>query len=233
MRTNLAHLLQRTARHHPGLPAVARGDRPLHDFASLARRVGRLARGLRERLGLKPDDRVALVMRNGPQYLEVLLACWHAGLAAVPVNAKLHPRELEFIFGDTTAAACFVTADLAEGVAAAARAAAGPARIVDVDCADYASLFADTPLPLQERDVAAAAWLFYTSGTTGKPKGVVLTQRNLTAATLAYFSDVDQIAAGDAILHAAPMSHGSGLYILPHLARGACQVIPESGAFEP
>ena len=233
MRTNLAHLLQRAARHHPGLPAVARGDRPLHDFASLARRVGRLARGLRERLGLKADDRVALVMRNGPQYLEVLLACWHAGLAAVPVNAKLHPRELEFIFRDTTAAACFVTADLAEGVAAAARAAAGPARIIDVDCADYGHLFADAPLPLQERDVAAAAWLFYTSGTTGKPKGVVLTQRNLTAATLAYFSDVDQIAAGDAILHAAPMSHGSGLYILPHLARGACQVIPESGAFEP
>ncbi|MBL8487152.1 MAG: AMP-binding protein [Rhodocyclaceae bacterium] len=233
MRTNLAHLLQRTARHHPGLPAVARGDSALHDFASLARRVGRLARGLREGLGLKPDDRVALVMRNCPQYLELLLACWHAGLAAVPVNAKLHPRELEFIFADTAAAACFVTADLAEGVATAARAATGPARIVDVDSADYGRLFADASLSLVERDADAAAWLFYTSGTTGKPKGVVLTQRNLVAATLAYFSDVDHIAAGDAILHAAPMSHGSGLYILPHLARGACQVIPESGAFEP
>ncbi len=233
MRTNLAHLLQRAARHHPALPAVARGDRPLHDFAALAGRVGRLARGLREGLGLAAESRVALVMRNCPQYLEVLLACWHAGLAPVPVNAKLHPRELEFIFQDTGAGACFVTADLAGGVAEAVRAAGGPVRIVDVDSADYGRLFAEAPLPLQERDAAAAAWIFYTSGTTGKPKGVILTQRNLTAATLAYFSDVDAIAPGDAILHAAPMSHGSGMYILPHLARGACQVIPESGAFEP
>ena len=50
--------------------------------------------------------------------------------------------------------------------------------------------------------------------------------------TLSYFADVDRIGPGDAILHAAPMSHGSGLYILPHAAQGACQIVPASGGFD-
>jgi long-chain acyl-CoA synthetase len=76
------------------------------------------------------------------------------------------------------------------------------------------------------------AWLFYTSGTTGRPKGVMITHRNLLAATLCYFADVDEIGHDDCILHAAPMSHGSGLYSLPHVARAAKQVFPEGGAFD-
>ena len=58
----------------------------------------------------------------------------------------------------------------------------------------------------------------------------MLTHRNLLAMTSAYLADVDTIAPGDAILHAAPMSHGSGLYILPHAARGACQCAARAAA---
>jgi acyl-CoA synthetase (AMP-forming)/AMP-acid ligase II len=61
----------------------------------------------------------------------------------------------------------------------------------------------------------------------------MLSHRNLLAATLSYYADVDAVAPGDCILHAAPMTHGSGLYILPHIAAGACNVVPASGAFDP
>ena len=101
---NLAQVLVRSARAFPGLPAIALGDTVLHDYAGLAGRVARLAGGLREGLGLLPQQRVALVMKNCPQYVELLFACWHAGLCAVPINAKLHPREFAFILEDTAPA---------------------------------------------------------------------------------------------------------------------------------
>jgi len=77
------------------------------------------------------------------------------------------------------------------------------------------------------------AWLFYTSGTTGRPKGVMIEHRNILAMTLCYFSDVDRIAPGDCVLHAAPLSHGSGMYNFPHVLRAANQVVPEQGHFDP
>ena len=229
---NLAQLLARSAQAFPHWPAVARGGRVLHDYAGLAGRVARLAGGLREGLGLLPQQRVALVMQNAPQYVELLFACWQAGLCAVPINAKLHPRELAFIFRDTAAAACFVTADLAAGVADSRTEAAVLKQAIDVAGRDYDSLLGHAPLAPADTESGDLAWLFYTSGTTGKPKGVMLTHGNLLAAALAYFADVDAIAPGEALLHAAPMSHGSGLYILPHVAKAACNVVPESGGFD-
>ena len=86
-------------------------------------------------------------------------------------------------------------------------------------------------------DIAAVesstpAWLFYTSGTTGRPKGVVISHGNLVAMAQAFLSDVEAVSPGDALLHPAPLSHGSGLYLVPHVARGAVNVVPESGGFD-
>jgi long-chain acyl-CoA synthetase len=231
MSANLAQLLARSAHAWPAQPALARGDRVTCTYFDLAARVARLAAGLAQRLA--PGDRVALVMKNCPQYAELLFACWHAGLCAVPVNAKLHPRELEFILANSGARLCFATSDLVDAVAPLAASVACLEETIDVAGPRYAALCAGAPMAIAGREPGDAAWLFFTSGTTGRPKGVTLTHRNLLAMTLGYFSDVDAIAPGDSIIHAAPMSHGSGIYLLPHVAHAALNVIPESGGFDP
>ncbi len=230
MSANLAQLLLRSAHAYPALPALARGERVVCSYAELAARVARLAAGLARRLA--PNERVALVMQNCPQYVELLFACWHAGLCAVPINAKLHPRELEFILQNSGARLCCASGGLYDAVAPLAARVACLEEVIDADGPRYAQLCAGAPLPMAARKAQDPAWLFYTSGTTGRPKGVTLTQKNVMAAMLNYFSDVDAIAPGDAIIHAAPMSHGSGFYILPHIAHAALNVVPESGGFD-
>jgi acyl-CoA synthetase (AMP-forming)/AMP-acid ligase II len=98
---------------------------------------------------------------------------------------------------------------------------------------DYEKTFSDPGAQILRRELEDVASLFYTSGTTGKPKGVAQTHRNLMAMTLSYVTDVDEINLGDAILYAAPMSHGAGLYNYPFMFRGAKHVIPRSGGFDP
>jgi long-chain acyl-CoA synthetase len=229
MNLNIAELLQRTARAHPQAPALARGSRLLASYAELAARVSCLAAGLAARL--RPNDRVALVMKNCPQYVELMFACWHAGLVVVPINAKLHPKEFEFILADSGARLCFASGDLHPALAGLA--VPGLEHVIEVDSPACAQLADAAPISVAARGADDPGWLFYTSGTTGRPKGVTLTQRNLMAALLNYFSDVDGIAPGDAIIHAAPMSHGSGFYMLPHVAHAGVNVIPESGGFDP
>ncbi|MCW5621317.1 MAG: AMP-binding protein [Burkholderiales bacterium] len=231
---NLVHLLLRSARAYPDLPAVALGTRPLLDYRQLAQRVARLSTGLRRRLALAPGDRVALAMRNCPQYVELVFAAWHAGLVIVPVNAKLHAREFEYILEHSGAHTCFVTADLEAVIAPLRTRLPALENLVCVDEPGYEGLLVqDGSAPPLDRAPDDLAWLFYTSGTTGRPKGAMLTHRNLLAMTTSYFVDVDRITPGDAIVHAAPMSHGSGAYMLPNVAAGAVQVIPTSAHFDP
>ena len=229
---NIANLLTRTARVFPDNPAVSLGDRVWIRYGALAQRVATMAAGLRQRLRLQPGDRVALAMTNCPQYIEVLFAAWYAGLVAVPINAKLHPREFEFILQDCGARVCFVTPDLAQAIASCA--VPDLERVIEAGSQEYTALQGAaaqiSAYPSAPDDVA---WLFYTSGTTGRPKGVMITHRNLLCATLCYFTDVDSIAPQDCIVHAAPMSHGSGMYDFPHVLAAANQVIPESGHFDP
>jgi long-chain acyl-CoA synthetase len=223
---NLATLLARSALVFPGRPAVALGERVLADYGTLARRCAALAAALRGTLGLAPGDRVGLLMTNSPKYVEILWAAWWAGVAVVPINAKLHPKEAEYILDHSGARVCFVTPDLVAS-------AAGVERVIVAGSEEYHRLCAGDDEPaVADAAPDDLAWLFYTSGTTGRPKGVMITHRNLLAMTLCYFADVDAIGAHDCIVHAAPMSHGSGLYGLPHVLRGAKQVIPASGGFE-
>ena len=212
---NLVHLLLQSARRQPGRPALAIGKKVVRTYGEMASRVSRFASGFTSKLNLRAGDRVALAMKNCPEFYEVLFAIWHAGLTAVPMNAKLHAKEFDYIVGNSGAKACFGTPGLP-----------------GIPVSELNEFLGDASAPA---DVApdAVAWLFYTSGTTGVPKGAMLTHRNMLFQTHAYFADIDKLGPGDSALHPAPLSHGSGLYGLPHFSAGAVNVIPESGSFEP
>lgn len=229
---NLASWVQRNGRRFPDRPAIAHGDRVHATWAELAARTAALAGGLRHELGLLTGERVALVMRNRPEYLEAQLAAWHAGLVVVPVNARLHREEISHILRDSGTTVVLTDEEHAEDVAALVG-TTGPARTsVLAPGPDWDRLGRTAPARLADRAPDDPAWLFYTSGTTGRPKGATLTHRNLLMASLSYFADIDPVEVHHSVLHAAPLSHGSGLYGLPHVARGAVSVIPASGTLD-
>jgi len=226
---NLAHLLQRQALQAPERPALFEGAQLRATHGQWAERAARLGAALRAR-GLQPGDRALLFMRNHPRYLEFMFGCWWAGLVVVPVNNKLHLKEVQWIADNAQARWAFVTRDLVpEG-----ETMTGLDGLTEADSAEADALLAHgEPLAsIEARQGDDTAWLFYTSGTTGRPKGVMITHRNLLTMGLGYFCDVDAIAPQDAIAYAAPMSHGAGIYAIPHLMAGARHVVPASGGFD-
>lgn len=233
---NVAQLLEAAATAVGNKPALAYGQRVL-TYPQLAERVARLATGLAG-LGLRRGDRIVILMPNCPELVEVLWASFRGGFTAVPVNWHLHPDEVAYIVGDCGAAAIVITDDTAD----AARALPEDVHVLRVPRAgdrgdgfglDYESVLGPAIHPTADVAADDPAWLFYTSGTTGKPKGAVLTHRNLMAMSDAYHDDLDPVADGSVYLHAAPLTHGSGLYLLPATARGALNVIAQSVSFSP
>jgi acyl-CoA synthetase (AMP-forming)/AMP-acid ligase II len=219
---NLAEWVQRGARNHGERPAISRGVTVELTYRQWAMRTRILAGNL-ARL-CRPNERVAIVMTNRTAFYEALFAIWHAGLVAVPCNAKLHADELRFVVEDSESSLTLVSPDCAANVTG---------RVIASESADWRQLGEGNGIDPVTRDPDDLAWLFYTSGTTGAPKGAMLTHRNLMAQSLAYYADIESVDPSDAILHLAPMSHGSGLYGLPFVAKAANNIIPESDSLEP
>ena len=219
---NLGTFLTRAAAREPGRTAVTTGARRL-SYAELNTRVDALAAGLAG-LGLIPGDRVVLWMRNCPEFLEAFFACWKLGLVAVPVNPRLRGADVAFHAADSGAAALVHSPEFADGAAAVDVAH----RIGTGDGGTYDALVAaNQDAPDQTRPVAddTPAWLFYTSGTTGRPKGAVLTHGNLTFVTVSWCADLFALQPEDVVLHCAPLSHGAGFHALTAVARGAENVV--------
>jgi acyl-CoA synthetase (AMP-forming)/AMP-acid ligase II len=231
-RMNLASWVERHARARADDPALADGERVHATWARFAAHVAGAATGLRNNFHLSPGDRVAIVMRNRPEYLEALFAIWHAGLVAVPVNARLHRDEIAYILEHSGAVVVVTDAEHADDVEPLVGTVASLKAVVVAPDQQWNLLTESSPATLFDRGPEGPAWLFYTSGTTGRPKGATLTNRNLMMASLSYFADIDPVSPHDSILHAAPLSHGSGLYGLPHIARGAVSVVPTSGGVD-
>src|SRR5256885_1579829 len=164
---NIASWLSRAGLSHPGLAAVGQGSRVAQSYGELAGRAARLA-GALHRMGLKPGDRVAIIAKNCVEYVETIYGIWHAGLAAVPANAKLHGRELGYILEHSSARVCFATSGLDAEVAPYTPASLE--RLIVIGSAEYDALFGAVPIGVEPRAGDDLAWLFYTSGTTGRPK---------------------------------------------------------------
>ena len=178
-----------------------------------------------------PGDRVLLFLRNGFEFPALLLAPMRAGLVVVPTNAKLHPREVAWIASDAEPRLIFTHAEHVDDLKSALPAGLACEIVAIEDFAFPTPL--EAPTACADVDPDDSAWIFYTSGTTGKPKGATLSHRNLIAATVNCLADVFAFEAADLVLHVAPLSHGSGLYMIPALARGAENIIYDRTGFRP
>ncbi len=223
---NLFAMLDRAASRFPDRGAVYHGNHRLYTWIELRDRALRLAASIRQQHGA--GARIAIATHNRPEIIELMFAVWAAECALVPINYKLHPREMAQILDDAGTARVFASSAIGAELASLT---ATPIETLESRC--YSRRFDTTPSAPPRTDPSALAWLFYTSGTTGRPKGAMLSHRNLTAMTVAHLADIDAPDEGCSLLHAASMSHGSGLYVLPYVLRAARQVVPSSGAFDP
>ncbi|WP_425004392.1 acyl-CoA synthetase [Mycolicibacterium sp. S3B2] len=223
---NLFALLDQAATRHGDRGAVYHGDQQVHTWSALRERALRLAGSLQK---FGPGARIAVASENTPQIVELMFAIWAAECVFVPLNYKLHPREMDQIIDDAGAAVVFASAKIASALSDVTS-----VPIETIGAVEYQErCTSDMAAVPRTTDPADLAWLFYTSGTTGRSKGAMLSHRNLMAMTLSHLADFDSPDENSSLIHGAPMSHGSGLYVPPYVLRGARQVVPASGAFDP
>ncbi|WP_147126542.1 class I adenylate-forming enzyme family protein [Shimia ponticola] len=228
---NPAEWLVRTARRLPTAPALFTGPRQVAEYAGFAHRAAAIGGAMAER-GIGTGCRVALFMTNRIEYLEAMYGAWFNGAAVVPINAKLHAKEAAWIAEHSEASLILTDNASLTDVREALGAAAIP--VVSVQGSEFSVMRAAKPLKEPAlMDTNDLAWLFYTSGTTGRPKGVKITAGNLLVLSQSYLVDVDSLSSKDTALYAAPMSHAAGIYNPMYVMLGMRHVVPESGGFDP
>jgi long-chain acyl-CoA synthetase len=208
MGLNLASLLVESAERAPEMPAIRLGDAEL-SYGELDERSGRLATLLSER-GVKPGDRVGVMLPNVPEFPIAYYGVLRAGAVVVPMNVLLKRREISFYLEDSGATLLLAW----HGFAQEARdgAADAGAELIEVEPSGFASLLAEHE-PAAEVDETAesdTAVILYTSGTTGKPKGAELTHLNLFRNADVSSRTTCEVAAGDVVLGALPLFHSFG-----------------------
>jgi fatty-acyl-CoA synthase len=225
--------LGRWARTTPEVWAV-RFEGSGRTYAELDERVTRLARALRER-GVGTGDRVAVLTLNGMETWETYLAGVRLGAIVVPVNFRLVADEVAYVLTDSGASVLVVDSALAELGAKAREHAPGVTSVLQVGEEYEAALAAAGNEPLDVVvDEDEPAFIMYTSGTTGRPKGAVLTHRNLLMHVFSQVTHVGSDPEDRVGAPGAPLFHIAGLAGgLPPLLLGGTHVIIRSGAFDP
>ncbi|MDI1463733.1 amino acid adenylation domain-containing protein [Catellatospora sp. KI3] len=216
-RAALVELFDAAAARWPDRDAVTHDGHPL-TYADLAARADRLARSLRER-GVRPGDTVAVRLDRGPLWPVALLAVLKAGAAYVPVDAGAPKERFAHLLADSGAA-------LVLGDRAAGAPPAGPVPWHAVEDLLEGPV-AEAPLPVVSP--AAPAYVLYTSGTTGRPKGVCVSQGNL-GHTLRAVADRYELSPEDRVLQFAALTFDvAAEELFSALIRGACVVLLPSG----
>ncbi|MFF5138202.1 class I adenylate-forming enzyme family protein [Streptomyces sp. NPDC013157] len=236
---DLAHLLFRSAQRHPDRPLWVATHRETVTYAQGAARVAALANAILKRT--EQRSRVVILTTNRYEGMESYFGVIAAGCGAVTLNPRGHTDDHRHAITDSGASIVIVDIDLADRIAylrgtlpTVEHWVAFGGRVEGYEAwEDWIS--AEEPTrPDILIDPDDPAWVFYTSGTTGKPKGAIETHRNLLAMTQHFLVELGpDLAATDVILHLAPISHGSTSVGLPHIAVGAAHAFPENLSFDP
>ncbi len=183
-------------------------------YRDLAARVDRLAAGLAE-AGVSPDGLVSLLLSNRPAFIETVFACARLGVTVAPINTRVSPRELSPLLADADPE-LLVTESALTGVVADADYEPDPSAYYVVDGPDntagksYGTLFTGSEPPTADLEEGDTCAVMYTSGTTGQPKGCLVTHRNLVNSAVNYrvsFATEDGLRT----LVTVPLFHGAGL----------------------
>lgn len=229
---NVGQMIARAARRFPERPAVIAGERRL-TFREVDERSNRLANALAS-LGVAPGDRVALVLHNCLEYVEIEFALSKGGFVAVPLNSHLRIEDHSYMIRDAQANTLILGPEFARPMKAREGELRGVRRTIVLGNAEqgqvaYRDLLA-TGSPKDPPTIATMRMsdlhnIMYTSGTTGRPKGVMHSHRTKWTVALNMLTDLGPIQSDDRLLHVAPLTHGTGLFVLPWFVRGAANVI--------
>ena len=232
------HWVNHIARHAHAKPGAAylRFEGRTVTWAQIHERVAVIAAALRER-GIRAGDRVAIMMTNRPEFLETMFAANALGAIVVPVNFRLAPGEIAFILTDS-GASLLVVDETTGGAAATARAACereiGFVSAGETDGADPYFPVSSGPGELPAVDVPedSPALIMYTSGTTGRPKGAVLSYQNLQCQSLTLIRAWRLFDDHEVNLCASPLFHIASIgAIAPMVLIGGTTVLLPSGGF--
>ena len=230
---NIALWLSKAARQYRDRPALFWEKEQYGTYENLNNEAGKISTWLIG-LGIMPGDRIAIFMLNHPDYLRLLFGIWYSGAVAVPINAKLHAKEAIWITENAEVKLILASGQQSNNLQKETRPYGKSPQLIDLSSGALLAAIKNLhSRPVLQRVESDLAWLFYTSGTTGRPKGVMITHGMLKSMTLNYFADVDEVRKEDAAIYSAPFSHGAGLYSIMHVLRGARHVFPQSGGFKP
>jgi long-chain acyl-CoA synthetase len=235
---NVKYLINRAVSEYAdNLAVVYKSTR--RTFSDFNTRVNCLANSLLK-LGLRKGDRVGILLRNCCEFIEVDFALSKTGIVRVPLNARLTGNEHEYMLNDSMSNTLIFGEEFTETVRGIRpnlktvheliRVSEGLSKENVLDALDYEGLIMNSlpDEPFGEVEEEDLHTLFYTSGTTGKPKGAMLTQKSWANVAINLILDYGPISKEDLILNLQPLSHGAGFFVLPFFVKGATNVlVPE------